>query len=332
MNKVHRFLLRFYIYRKYIDLLKIITLPGFERVPVYNVIVFFLRELAREDLVIRASALAFNFFLALFPTTIFFFTFVAYLPISQSHDSILQFFSDILPKSAFESIQSTLEDILKNQHGGLLSFSMFMALYFGTNGLHSMMNAFNKYAREEDERSFLKQRLVATGLTLLLSVDIIVAVSLITFGKKALDFLYDKGFLNDVFALIMLDLSKWAIILLLFFSMISCLYYFGPSKKKKWRFFSPGSTLATILSIVTTLGFAYYVNNFSSYNKLYGSIGTLIVIMLLIYFNCIILLVGFELNSSIDKGLEKKGGRPVQRHNQLLMHEFAPAPDEDKKT
>lgn len=318
MTVIHKFFLRFRPYRRLIDLMRIITLPGFERVPVFNVVSFFLREIAKEDLNVRASALSFNFFLALFPATIFFFTFIAYLPIANSHDQILQFFSEVLPASAFLSIESTLEDILKHQRGSLLSFSMVMAVYFGTNGIHSMMNAFDKYVKHEHERSFFKQRLIATALLFFMSMLVIVAVTLITFGTMAFDKMLELKLLSDKLVVYALDGIKWVVILAVFFTLISSLYYWGPARAKRWRFVSPGSTLATILSIVTTLGFAYYVNNFNSYNKLYGSIGTLIVVLLLIYFNCVILLVGFELNSSIDKGLETRLRRPIPRINELL--------------
>lgn len=318
MISIHRFLSRFSLYRRLAGFLKVITLPGFERVPVYSVISFFIKEVVKEELNVRGTSLAFNFFMALFPSAIFFFTFVAYLPIDNSHEAILQFFSDILPKSAYVSIESTLEDILKHQRGSLLSFSMLMALYFGTNGIHSMMNAFNKYTRDEEERSFLKQRLVSTGLAMLISATVVVAVGLITSGEWLLQKMLVWGIFGNKTSIALLTVIKWLVVLFLFFTMISSLYYWGPSKTKKWRFFSPGSTLATILSIVTTLGFAFYVNNFNSYNKLYGSIGTLIVVMLLIYFNCMILLIGFELNASIDKGLEKKLKRPIPRFNDFL--------------
>ena len=150
MTFIHKFFLRFRPYRRLIDLLRIITLPGFERVPVFNVVSFFLREIAKEDLNVRASALSFNFFLALFPATIFFFTFIAYLPIANSHDQILQFFSEVLPVSAFLSIESKQEEILKHQRGSLLSVSMLMAMYFGTNGIHYMMNEFYKYMKHDN--------------------------------------------------------------------------------------------------------------------------------------------------------------------------------------
>jgi len=101
-------------------------------------------------------------------------------------------------------------------------------------------------------------------------------------------------------------------LVILFFS-ISILFHLGPAIKNRWKIFSPGSIFATIFIIVTSLGFSYYINHFSQYNKIYGSIGTLIIILLWMYFNSIILLTGFELNASILNAKEN-----IQKSEQEL--------------
>jgi len=123
-------------------------------------------------------------------------------------------------------------------------------------------------------------------------------------GEIGLDYLHNKDFLGDSLEYYLLVATEWLFIVLFIYALISGLFFYGPSKKRRWAFFSAGSTLATILSVISTYGFMFYVNNFNSYNKLYGSIGTLLVIMFLIYINAMVMLIGFELNVSIDRALE----------------------------
>ncbi len=279
---------------------KKIKLPGFERLPLYDVLVFFFQGLQKGALTTRASSLAFHFFLAIFPAIIFLFTLIPYIPIENFQEELLALLEAFLPDAAYEASLSTLEDIINRQRGGLLSVGFVAALYFSTNGVNAMFEAFNNTYHSIESRPAIIQRLMAVAITILLSVMVLVSISIIIFGQLFLDMLVEYEILKDGWTIFMLASLKWLITLALIFFMISFLYYAGPAKKVKWRFFSAGSTLATILSITTSLGFSYFVNNFAQYNKLYGSIGTLIVILLWIQFNAFALLIGFELNASID--------------------------------
>ena len=308
MRWLHNILLRFKFYQWLMERAKRNSFPGFGGVSIYTVATFFLHSIEDEDINLRASSLAFNFFLALFPAVIFFFTLVAYVPIQNMHSQILEALSTIMPAEAFESVKSTLEDILKNQRGGLLSVGFVAAIYFSSNGYRSMIRSFNKTNRTKATRSFWVSQLIPIGLTLWVSFLLILSVALLIGGQLFLDYLFAQGILNDLFLRYLVVGFEWIIIIGLFFTSISSLYYFGPIKKnrKKWRFVSTGSSLATFLSIASTVAFSAYINNFNSYNKLYGSIGTLIVLMMIIYFNSIIILIGFEMNSSIDKALKQR--------------------------
>ena len=164
----------------------------------------------------------------------------------------------------------------------------------------AMMKGFNTSYHVSEKRSPAKRRLASLVLTFILSVLLIVATILIIFGEIVIKYLVTKHILKTKTQVWLLLLGKWVVVLALFFIAISFLYYYAPSVKKRWRFISAGSTLATVLTIITSIVFAYFVNHFGQYNKLYGSIGTLIVIMLWIYFNSLILILGFELNASID--------------------------------
>lgn len=281
--------------------LKRVTLPGFQRKSLHEVGSFFVNSLWDEDLNLRASSLAFNFFLALFPAIIFFFTLIAYVPIGFLHAEILAYFQYILPESIYDSVVSTIEDILKNQHFSLLSFGFAAALYFASNAFASMISAFNKYEEEEKKRGFIRARIRGIGMTLLISMIVILTIAIITYAQLLLSWVADQHWIEGGWISGLIKLVQYLSIFLLLYFSISAMFYFGSSRSAHWRFFSPGSTLASILSLVTCLGFAYYVNNFNSYNKLYGSIGVIIAFMVLIYFNSLVLLIGFELNSSIDR-------------------------------
>ncbi len=290
---------------------KKVTFPGFDGMALYDVMVFFWRSIVDGALSTRASAIAFSFFVALFPAIIFMFTLIPYIPIENFQIELFLLIKDMLPMNAFLAIESTIEDILTRQRGDLLSLGFFMALVFSTNGFASMMTAFDASLHSFERRTWLGQRLIAMLLLAILSFLITIAVALITYGQHLINYLAIHGYLKDQFIIYMLSIGKWIVILFLFFMAISFLYYLAPAKKTKWRFISAGGTLATVLSVITFIGFSYYINHFGQYNKLYGSIGTLLVIMLLMYLLSMILLVGFELNASIKEAVKQS------RHNFL---------------
>lgn len=299
MQWLYRILSRSRPYKALIEWSHRASLPGFESLPLYTVITFFFKEIRRESLNMRATSLAFNFLLALFPATIFLFTLIPYIPIENFQDQLMFILLQLLPRTAFEATKTTLDDIIRNQNGGLLSFGFIFALFFSTNGVSSLMNAFNKSSLVLESRSAFKKHLIATGLVIMLSFLIFICISILVVGEHVIDFLKDEGLIKDKLLYYSLFFIRWVIIVALFFFATSILYYYGPAVVKRRKFFSAGSTLATALAIFTSLGFAYYINNFGQYNKIYGSIGTLIVIMLWLYINSLILLIGFELNASI---------------------------------
>lgn len=283
-----------------IEKTKKIVIPGFEGVPLYDVAVFFYNGLKKGDLNTRAAALAFNFFLAIFPAIIFFFTLIPYIPIHNFQDSLLNLLKEFIPGQTYAAVEGTLFDIIKRPRGGLLSLGFLLAMFFATNSVNSLIDAFNRTYYTVETRSAFKQRMVSIFLVLVLSVLVVLAISLITFGPVAIRWIEKIGLLTDWVTLYMISLGKWVIIFALLFFAFSVLYYFAPTVKHRFRFITAGSTLATLLFIATSVGFNFYVNNLASYNTLYGSIGTLIIFMLWLYFNSIIILVGWELNSSIS--------------------------------
>lgn len=281
------------------DLSKRIVLPGFDGLPLFDVIRFFYVALRRGAISTRASSLAFNFFLAVFPGIIFIFTLIPYIPIAHLQDEIFNLLREILPHNAFQATKDTIEDILQRPRTGLLSLGFVLALFFATNGVSAMIRAFNSSYYSVETRKPFVMRMVALLLVFILTLLMIIAIGLVIVSGLIMNKLLSLGYLQEDFIYFLIQAGRWLVTVALLFFGFSFIYYLGPSKRSEYRFISAGSTIATILSILTSLLFAFYVNNFGQYNKLYGSIGTLMVVMIWIYLNSLILLLGFELNASI---------------------------------
>ncbi|MFN0275362.1 MAG: YihY/virulence factor BrkB family protein [Chitinophagales bacterium] len=284
----------------FVEKMKHTSFPGFDKIPIYDVAIFFREEIKRDMIPLRASAMSFNFLLAIFPSIIFIFTLIPFIPVKGLDLIIDKFFFDVLPQSGYNFLHSTIMDITSIQRGGLLSLGFVLAFYFSTNGVRMMMLAFNKQHIIYRQRGFWRRRFAAFRLTLYLFVLFIASVFLIIAGDHVIDLIGNwTGWQNSTERFI-LQALQWLIIIFLFFGGVSLIYYFGPSMKERRRLITPGSTFATLGSILASLGFAYFVNNFDLYNEVYGSIGTLIVLMIWLNINSIVLLVGFEINNSID--------------------------------
>lgn len=284
---------------------KTFSMPGFHGAPLYYVVKFFFKGIINGAITTRASAVAFSFYLAIVPTLIFLFTLIPYIPVQDFQSQLLMLIKGIMPHYAFQTVESTLTEVLTMKSGGLLSFGFFAALFFSHNGVNSLIEAFNATYHTIETRKFIEQHLIALVLTLLLPVLVMIGVILIFFGQTTLNWVINKGWMKMDFTYYLIDAGKWIIVVALFYFCISFLYYLAPAKKEKFRFFSGGSSLATFLIIITSLAFSFYVNNFGQYNTFYGSLGGLIVFLLWIYFNAFGLILGFELNASISSAKEK---------------------------
>ena len=313
---LHRFLSRFKFYEYFLNWTKVLILPGFNSLPLYTIAVFFFEEIKKESLVNKASGLAYNLMLAIFPGIIFVFTIIPYIPIRHFQDKLLSVLATVMPTNAFVAFQGTIVDIIKNQNGQMLSFGFLSAVFFATNGVSNLMAAFNKSALAIETRSWLRRRWIALILTLLISFFFIVGIVILILGQKLIHFTRQEMHGSGSFWVFLFIINCWIIVVLLFFVTVSILYRYAPVHAKKWKFLSAGSILATALAVLTSLVFSYYINHFSSYNKVYGSIGTLIVTMIWLYLNSLIILIGFELNASID--LSKQSIKIVQPSYNIL--------------
>lgn len=285
---------------------KIIVLPGFDGMPLFDVMIFFLRSIGKGALTQRASAIAFNFFLALFPAILFFFTLIPYFPVSDFHSNMMDFIKDALPSSIFEFVFETLNDIVNRPHSGLLSVGFIMALYFSTRGFKSIISSFHQsYILEDKRLSFWKLQWNSLTMVFFFTIVTILTILLTTFSNFIVDYLVLQNVINSDWTYYLLLSVNFIVYTAMIFFIISFIYYLGSPKNEKFRFISAGSTFATLLYGLSFFGFDYYITNFSTYNVLYGSIGTIIILLIWIYFNALIILVGYELNLSISQANHK---------------------------
>ena len=213
-------------------------------------------------------------------------------------DQLKELIRDMIPgKQNHDPIINFINDFSSNERGGLLSFGFLLALYFSSNAMIGIMRSFNKMNYMGfSQRHYVHDRWVAIKLTLILFLIILLSIIALVLRGAVLTWL---GIEDPTIRTIILNV-RWIVMILLFFLTISFIYRHAPAVHKKWKLINPGSILATFLMIAFTMGFSYYVVNFGNYNKLYGSISTILIVMLLIYFNSLVLLIGFELNVSIS--------------------------------
>ena len=288
-----------------IQMSKKIKLNSFYNLSLYDILFFFYKGVKQGAITTRASSLAFNFFLAFFPSIIVLFTLIPYIPIVDLQETLMELISTILPPHTNEMAFSTIYDIINNPRSGLLSIGFVLTIFFATNGVNSLIEAFNSSYHINESRSIVQQRLLSLGITFLLSCILMITILLIMFSKTVVNYLIATEIIENK-SIEYILFGKWMVIIIMLFVGISIIYHFGPTIKKKFKLFTPGSIISTCLIIVTSSLFNYYISNFAEYNKVYGSIGTLIIILLWMYINSIILLIGFELNASIFNAKKQK--------------------------
>ena len=290
-------------YLKLIDIIQKVKL-GKDKIGLYDAIIIFLQKMRDDKLIISANGVAFSFTLAIFPAIIFIFTLTPYIQNffpDVTNDEIIGFLENILPANLYAAADSTIHDIINKQRGGLLSFGFVLTLILSTNGMTSLMNAFNSSYKTVETRGFFKMRFIATILTFILAMSVLISVALLVVGQQLLENNSIRELLQDNISIDLIFILRLVILFAIFQVAISSIYSLAPAVHKRWHFLSIGSVFSTLASLIASFGFSYYVNNFGTYNKLYGSIGVLIVLMLWLFILSLILLVGFEMNAALDK-------------------------------
>jgi membrane protein len=282
------------------------ALPGTEGIPIFDIFKFFRKELQNEDIMMRANSIAFSYFLSVFPLILFLISLLPYLPIENFVELLEVEILVYFPVSASDIIISTIDSLTLVEREGLLSISILMALFFSSNGMITMMESFDKnYEISYKSRNFFQKRGTAILLTVLLASMLVTSVVLIVFGRNILDSLLHFAHL-DKFSVNAFLIMRWFIIIGLIYTGIALIYHRGPALKKRLKFRSAGASVATFLIILSSLGFSFFVNQFNTYNKVYGSIGALIIILVLFQINSLIILIGYELNASIAVNRDMK--------------------------
>lgn len=291
------------------------TVPGFGRLSIFEVGSFFVKGMSNGTLGIRAASIAFNFFLAVFPGLLFLSTLIPYIPIPNFQTELMDLLEQLIPSDTFETIEETLADIVMYPRSGLLSIGCITTVIIVSNGVTAVIRAFNTSINVHETRSFVNLRVSSLIMVGLITVLLATAIALLIFGRTILAFLIAKRILFGTFSTVMFYVVQWLIILTLCIVSVSVIYYFAPAKRTHMGFISTGSVMATMLLLATSAGFGYYLANFSNYNALYGSIGTLIAILVWLNINSNILLLGFELNLSIQAAHENNRAALPQTAN-----------------
>ena len=298
MTRLEYYIINSHLVQSIIKWLKSIFLPGFEGVSLYDSLNFFRKEIFSNRFYTRASAVSFSFLMAMPPLLLFFFSLVPYLPLPE--EKIISTISEMLnilsPNDKMKlSLGKLIKDFITHKKTVLLSFSVLLTLFYSSNGMMGLLNTFQKKLPGFKQKKGIHLRLYSIMLTLLLIALIILALFLMILQSWVVESLHIDFLQNSFF----LKLVTYTLVVSLCFFIVSMIYRYGISTEKRFKLISPGSIIATFLIILTTTLFFYAVNNLVNYDKIYGSIGTLIIFMAWVNFIAQILLIGFELNSSI---------------------------------
>jgi membrane protein len=282
------------------NIIQRLTLPGFERVPVIKVLQLVLKEIFSPVLMLRAKAIAFSFFLALFPSIIFLFSLLPYVPIDNFANEIIGYLKRVAPnKEMVNLFLPIVNDILGQPKVGVLSIGFLLIIFFMKNGVITMMQSFNVHFDHKDPFLFVKNQIKSIILTLIILFLFVSTIFLLVLGKTIMTFIFNFFDYDGQFLVVLIDFLRYAISISLNVLVVSILYNYGPALKIQQRFITPGSILATTLIIGVSLLFSKYIIHFGNYNKLYGSLGTIMLTMIWLYWNSMAILIGFEINRSI---------------------------------
>jgi membrane protein len=291
------------VIRNLMHILKKIKMPGFEGLSFYDLLEMYIEGIVDGAFSYHASAVAFSFFMALFPFALFILNLIPFIPIEGFQDDFLQFVKEGVPPNTYDAIANIVNDILNNSHSGLVSSGFLLSIFLMANGINGILGGFESSRHVLEKRGFLHQYFVALGISLLLSILLLLTVAIIVVFEVFIQKTIIQDVLSDRIPLIILGRYLFVILMILITS--SVLLRYGTKQSHKPPFISIGSVFTTILIVISSYFFGIWVIRFSKYNELYGSIGTLLIMMFYIWINCMILLLGFELNATIHK-LRKK--------------------------
>ncbi|MGQ2984725.1 YihY/virulence factor BrkB family protein [Flavobacterium sp.] len=278
---------------------KSIKIPYGEGLTLYHLLELYITGIVKGDISYRAGAIAFSFFMSLFPFALFLFNLIAFIPMQGFKEDFMLFVHDNVPPNTYDAIAGIIADIMTDKKPNLLSFGIVLAIFLMSNGMNAILSGFQSSLHITIKRTYFRQYALAIVLSLVFSVILIITVAAIVILEYFIQKLTAQSWLED--DLWLLRLIRYAILIFMILTTTSLLFKFAAKETKQAAFFSYGSVFSTVLFGLTSYLFGIYVSHFAKYNELYGSIGTLLVLMLYIWINCFILLLGFELNALIHK-------------------------------
>ncbi len=278
---------------------KNVKVPGLRGMSVYEVLKLYALGILKGALTSRAGGISFSFFMALFPFLLFILTLIPYVPIEGFQQDFLFMIERLLPPNTASSFEEVIRDIVNNRYGGLLSFGFIASIFLMANGVSAIFAGFEYSYHVIEMRNILRQYFISMLMAIVLSLILVVVVAVTVYFEIGINDLKARGWLED--DVYWIDKGRYFLLVVLIFFSVSVLYKYGAKEVKHKTFFTPGSILTTLLTLLMYRLFSIYVLKFATYNKLYGSIGTLLVLMLFVWLNAIILLLGFELNASINR-------------------------------
>lgn len=287
------------VVRSLMHVTKGVKLPWLHDMTLYDLVEMYLKSVVEGGLPNKANSIAFSFFMALFPFTLFILNLIPYIPIEGFQQDFMDFLAENVPPQTFGAISNIISDILHNSYESLLSTGIILAIVFQANGLNAILSGFESSHHIEHKRGFFSQYLVSIGISLILSILLFLTIIVIL----VFQIFIQSTQIQDIFGedIGFLENGRYAFVILMLLFGTSILFRYGTKQVIKRKFISIGSVFTTILFIISSYGFGIWVVNLSNYNKLYGSIGTLLILMFYIWLNCLILLLGFELDALISK-------------------------------
>ena len=271
----------------------------------------------KDEVLGRAAQLAYYFVLALFPALLFLTALLGLLPLEQIMPELMASLRSVLPSDALSLVEKYLQQVVKGSGGDILSLGLLGALWASSSGVTAIMEALNAVYDAKEVRPFWKVRLIAIVMTIGLAGFIILSTTLVLYGEHIGEWVANIIGLGWLFTSAWLVL-QWPVVIVLMLFAIAVIYYISPCVEQDWRWVSPGSVFAVLMWLIVSLAFKVYVENFGNYNKAYGSIAGVIVLMLWFYLSGIVLLMGGEINAEIEKAANEQALRhgepePLQR-------------------
>lgn len=298
-KRIENNLLKIPVLRWFVKFFKEIKIPGMQGMSLYDLLEMYIIGIVNGALTSRAGAIAFSFFMALFPFLLFILTLIPILNIDGLQDYFMTFLKESLPPTTADSVDGVVNDIFNNRYNGLLSFGFLTTVFLMTNGVNAIFGGFEYSYHVKVTRNIFKQFMIALSVSIILSVLLLFTIAMMIYFQVGIANLKASGWVSD--DVFWIEIGRVAFLIAMIYTGVSILYNYGVKDLTRRSFFTSGAILTTLLTLLMFYLFGIYVEKFAQYNKLYGSIGTLLILMLFIWLNSIILLLGFELNASMNR-------------------------------